>query len=51
MTHAVLRGSARHCAIGAMQTFKRLNRFVRFVIDVVISETTDLTEYQDARWE
>jgi hypothetical protein len=43
----VLRGNADHCGLCAMHTFKRLNRFIRFVICVVRLEITDLTEYQD----
>jgi hypothetical protein len=34
-------------SICAMHVFKRLNRFIRFVICVVRPEITDLTEYQD----
>ena len=45
--HAVLRGNACHCATSVVLAFKRLNRFVRFVIGVVRSEIIDLTEYQD----
>jgi hypothetical protein len=32
---------------GALQAFKRLNRFVRFLIGVMKLEIPDLTEYQD----
>jgi Raf kinase inhibitor-like YbhB/YbcL family protein len=48
VARAVLRGNACHCAFCALQTFKRLYRFIRFVIGVVMLKITDLTEYQDA---